>query len=47
MLTLARTLPHLARFVYVSTAYVTPHPGNDTPIDESLVSAAGSRGRVV
>jgi alcohol-forming fatty acyl-CoA reductase len=37
MLELARTLPNLARFVYVSTAYVAPgHDGK--PIEEELVS---------
>lgn len=36
LLQLAKQLPHLARFVYVSTAYVTPHPGA-LPIREQLV----------
>lgn len=36
LLQLAKELPRLARFVYVSTAYVTPHPGA-VPIREELV----------
>ncbi|MDB4891512.1 MAG: Glycerol-3-phosphate acyltransferase [Gemmatimonadetes bacterium] len=36
MLEVARTLPMLARFVYVSTAYVTPRI-DGTPIEEALV----------
>jgi alcohol-forming fatty acyl-CoA reductase len=36
LLQLAKQLPRLARFVYVSTAYVTPHPGA-SPIREALV----------
>ena len=31
-----RGRPSLERFVYVSTAYVTPHPGNDVPVEEVL-----------
>ena len=37
LLELARTLPNLARFVYVSTAYVAPGQ-EGTPIEEELVS---------
>jgi len=36
LLTLAKGLPQRARFIYVSTAYVTPHPGV-APIREELV----------
>ncbi len=37
MLEMARTLPMLTRFVYVSTAYVTPHI-DGAPIEEALVA---------
>ena len=37
LLDAARACPALERFVYVSTAYVTPHPGARVPITESLV----------
>jgi 1-acyl-sn-glycerol-3-phosphate acyltransferase len=36
MLELARACPKLVRLISVSTAYVTPHPGNGTPIQEIL-----------
>lgn len=36
MLELARGCPGLVRLVSVSTAYVTPHPGNATPVEEVL-----------
>jgi alcohol-forming fatty acyl-CoA reductase len=36
LLELARGCPRLARLVYVSTAYVTPHPGEGMPIEEVL-----------
>jgi fatty acyl-CoA reductase len=36
VLELARHCPRLERMVSVSTAYVTPHAGNDTPVPESL-----------
>lgn len=32
-----RDRPALERFVYVSTAYVTPHPGDGVPVEERLV----------
>lgn len=37
LLELARSCRRLERLVYVSTAYVTPHPGNGTAIQETLV----------
>ena len=37
LLDAARACPALERFVYVSTAYVTPHPGAGVPIEEKLV----------
>lgn len=37
LLDAARACPVLERFVYVSTAYVTPHPGASVPIEERLV----------
>lgn len=37
LMDLARALPRLQRFVYVSTAYVTPHRRDDHPIPEALV----------
>lgn len=36
LLDLARSCPRLERLVYVSTAYVTPHPGEGVPIRELL-----------
>lgn len=36
MLELARQCPRLERFVSVSTAYVTPHTADETPIPEAL-----------
>lgn len=36
VLELARSFPRLAALVDVSTAYVTPHPGAGTPVEESL-----------
>ena len=36
LLELTRSCPQLEKLVCVSTAYVTPHPGNDTPIEETL-----------
>lgn len=36
VLELARACPHLAAFVDVSTAYVTPHPGATAPVEERL-----------
>ncbi len=36
LLELARACRRLERLVYVSTAYVTPHPGNGEPILEAL-----------
>lgn len=36
VLELARRCPRLERLVSVSTAYVTPHTGNETPITEGL-----------
>jgi len=36
LLELARACRRLERLVYVSTAYVTPHPGNGKPIVEEL-----------
>ena len=36
LLELARACRRLERLVYVSTAYVTPHPGNGAPIPEAL-----------
>lgn len=36
VLELARRCPRLERLVSVSTAYVTPHTGNDSPISEAL-----------
>lgn len=36
VLELARHCPKLVRLVSVSTAYVTPHPGDNTPIEEVL-----------
>jgi 1-acyl-sn-glycerol-3-phosphate acyltransferase len=36
VLELARACPRLAAFVDVSTAYVTPHPGADAPVEERL-----------
>ena len=36
LLELARSCRRLERLVYVSTAYVTPHPGNGTAIAEAL-----------
>lgn len=38
LLELVRTLPHVARFVYVSTAYVTPNPDGGAPIEEALAA---------
>lgn len=38
VLELAQACPQLRRFVNVSTAYVTPHPGEGQPIPEQLVS---------
>lgn len=37
LLEIARTLPLIKRFVYVSTAYVTPHPGDTAPVLERLI----------
>jgi alcohol-forming fatty acyl-CoA reductase len=37
MLAFARRCGSLQRMVHVSTAYVTPHPGQGVPIDERLV----------
>jgi len=37
LLELARSCRRLERLVYVSTAYVTPHPGDRTAIPEALV----------
>lgn len=42
LLALSRNAPSLRRFVYVSTAYVTPHPGDDVPIPEALVALPSS-----
>ncbi|MCL4686528.1 SDR family oxidoreductase [Myxococcota bacterium] len=36
VLELARGFPRLAALVSVSTAYVTPHPGAETPVEERL-----------
>jgi 1-acyl-sn-glycerol-3-phosphate acyltransferase len=36
LLELARSCGRLRRFVCVSTAYVTPHPGDGAPIEETL-----------
>lgn len=36
MLELSRAMPNLAQLVVVSTAYVTPHPGNGVPVLEEL-----------
>jgi len=36
LLELARACPQLQRLIYVSTAYVTPHPGEGIPIEEVL-----------
>lgn len=36
VLELARSCRRLQRFVCVSTAYATPHPGDGTPIEETL-----------
>ena len=38
LLEVAHRCPLLERFVYVSTAYVTPHRGDTTPVEERLVS---------
>ncbi|MEO5580446.1 MAG: SDR family oxidoreductase [Gemmatimonadaceae bacterium] len=37
VLEFAQTIPSLTRLVDVSTAYVTPHPGDGVPIEEKLV----------
>ncbi len=37
VLEFAQTMPGLTRLVDVSTAYVTPHPGDSVPIEEKLV----------
>lgn len=37
VLEFAQTVPGLKRLVDVSTAYVTPHPGDTVPIEEKLV----------
>lgn len=37
LMELVRHAPRLERFVYVSTAYVNRHQGDDTPIEERLV----------
>lgn len=37
LLEIARRLPLIKRFVYVSTAYVTPHPGDTAPVEELLI----------
>jgi len=37
LMELVRAAPRLERFVYVSTAYVTPHRGDGVPIPEELV----------
>jgi 1-acyl-sn-glycerol-3-phosphate acyltransferase len=41
LLELVRRSPKLKRFVYVSTAYVTPHRGDHEPIEERLVPLPG------
>jgi 1-acyl-sn-glycerol-3-phosphate acyltransferase len=38
VLELSRSLPALASLVSVSTAYVTPHPGDDVPVEERLAA---------
>lgn len=38
LLAQAERIATLRRFVYVSTAYVTPHPGNEAAIPEALVT---------
>jgi alcohol-forming fatty acyl-CoA reductase len=38
VLAFAETCPRLRRMVDVSTAYVTPHPGEHVPIEEALVN---------
>lgn len=47
LLALAQGIPTLRRFVYVSTAYVTPHTGDETPIPERLVSLPDSADALV
>lgn len=42
LMELVRRAPRLKRFVYVSTAYVTPHRADDEPIEERLVPLPGS-----
>ncbi|HET9274786.1 MAG TPA: SDR family oxidoreductase, partial [Gemmatimonadales bacterium] len=37
LLELARACPRLERLVFVSTAYVTPHTGNDVPVEPAPV----------
>ncbi|HEY4954652.1 MAG TPA: SDR family oxidoreductase [Gemmatimonadaceae bacterium] len=37
VLTFAQSCPRLQRLVDVSTAYVTPHPGEGVPIEEKLI----------
>src|SRR5207245_2250376 len=41
LLELSRSCPRLERMVYVSTAYVTPHPGDAAPIAEVLAPLPG------
>lgn len=41
LMELVRKSPRLERFVYVSTAYVTPHRADDEPIEERLVPLVG------
>lgn len=42
LLELARDCDRLERLVYVSTAYVTPHPGEAVPIEEVLAPLPGT-----
>ena len=38
VLTFGQSCPRLRRLVQVSTAYVTPHPGDGVPVEEKLVN---------
>lgn len=38
VLTFGQSCPKLERLVQVSTAYVTPHPGDNVPVEEKLVN---------
>lgn len=46
MLELAQSCSQLQKFVYVSTAYVTPHPGEGSAIDEQLAPLPQPAGEI-